>query len=119
MIFSTRSSTGAVIFGTKSSAFRFSFTCSTRDAPVMTEDTCGLRAHHAMASWESVQPSSCAMASSAPTAAFFAGSVSPSTRKDMRGIAARLSLGMPLRYLPVSSPEASGLQVVRPIPMSL
>ncbi len=36
----------------------------------------------------------------------------------MRGMAPRLSLGTPWRYLPVSRPEASGLQVLSPSPMS-
>ena len=34
------------------------------------------------------------------------------------GSAPRLSSGMPSRYLPVSTPDASGLQIVSPSPMS-
>src|ERR1019366_8442324 len=41
-----------------SCAPRFSRTCATLLAPVMTEETCGLRRHHAMASCAGVQPTS-------------------------------------------------------------
>jgi len=118
VIESMRSITCGVSFAITSAAFRFSSTCETRDAPVITVETRGLRAHHAMQSCASVQPSSFAIASSLATASFFALSVRSSSRNFMRGIAPRLSAGTPLRYLPVSSPDASGLQVVRPMPIS-
>jgi len=101
-----------------SAARRFSSTCETREAPVITVETFGLRAHHAIASCASVQPSSFATASSLPTVSFFASSVRSSKRNFMRGMAPRLSAGTPARYLPVSRPEASGLQVVSPRPIS-
>ena len=50
-----------------SSAFMFSCTCSTRLAPVITVDTRGFLAHHANASWASVQPNSSAISLNAFT----------------------------------------------------
>ncbi len=113
-----RSITAGVSLGSTSSAPRFSSTWDTREAPVMTVETRGLRAHQAIASCASVQPRSFATPSSCATTSFFALSVRPCTRNCMRGMAPRLPAGMPLRYLPVRSPEASGLHVVSPIPMS-
>jgi hypothetical protein len=107
-----------VSFGTMSAAFRFSSTCETREAPVITVETRGLRRHHARASCAVVQPSSFATSPSCETAAFFALSVRSGTRNDMRWMAPRLSAGTPSRYLPVSSPDASGLHVVSPRPIS-
>ena len=59
--------TSASSFASTSSAPRFSRTCSARLAPVMTVETCGLCAHHAIASCASEQPSSSASPFSART----------------------------------------------------
>ena len=67
-----RSITAGVSLGMNSAARRFSSSCETREAPVITVETFGLRAHHAIASCASVQPSSFATASSLPTVSFFA-----------------------------------------------
>lgn len=66
-----------------------------------------------------LQPSSAAIPLSFVTAAFLASSFRSFTRKAIVGIAPRLPGGMPSLYLPVSSPLASGLQVVSPRPMFL
>jgi hypothetical protein len=104
-----------------SSASAPSLACSwsMRDAPMITLLTRGLLATQARASCASVPPSSSAMGANCATAAFFFSSVKPSRREAMVCIAPRLPAGAPLPYLPVSRPEASGLQVVRPRPMSL
>ena len=47
MIASIRARTASSIFGSTSTAFMFSTTCSGRDAPVMTLETRRLLAHHA------------------------------------------------------------------------
>src|SRR5467141_2002780 len=94
-----RSITAGVSLGMNSAARRFSSTCETREAPVITVETFGLRAHHAIASCASVQPSSFATASSLPTVSFFALSVRSSKRNFMRGMAPRLSAGTPARLL--------------------
>ena len=64
--------------------------------------------------------------SRAPPRSTAAGAPSRSTRGPSaswratrsRGASPRLPSGTPSRYLPVSSPDASGLHVVRPMPMS-
>jgi hypothetical protein len=55
-----RALTSSSSLGSTSSACMFSWTCSTLDAPVMTVDTLGLDAHHAIASCARVQSSSSA-----------------------------------------------------------
>ena len=54
----------------------FSLTCSGRLAPVMTVETRGLRAHHAIESWASEQPRSSATCLSARTFSLRRSSVS-------------------------------------------
>ena len=80
MIVSTRARISPSMRGTISIAFMFSTTCSGRDAPVMTVDTCGLPAHQASANCASEQPRSFAMSPSFATVAFFCSSSSLSFR---------------------------------------
>jgi hypothetical protein len=54
----------------------FSRTCSARLAPVMTVETFGLRAHHAMESWARLHPRSSATSLRRPTLAFASSAVS-------------------------------------------
>ena len=98
-----------------SSAAKFSATWLGRLAPVITVDTLGFLAHHASASWASEQPSSSAIGRSCSTLAMRLLVRQPLGQPAVAGAARRASpSGMPSRYLPVSSPDASGLQIVAP-----
>ena len=100
-------------------AAKFSTTWLARLAPVITVDTCGLAAHHAIDSWASEQPSSSAIGRSRSTLASVVGVGEPLGQPPVAGQRATASRrGCRRWYLPVSSPLASGLQIVVPRPMS-
>src|SRR5690242_312997 len=104
---------------TTSIAFMFSTTCSGLLAPVMTVLTCGFFRHQANPNWDIVQLTSLAMGSSLLTFAMFSGVIRFSRNQPYPSSVAREPGGIPLLYLPVKSPEASGLQMVVPSPISL
>ena len=118
-IASMRATTSGVSRGTTSTASRLARSWPTFDAPVMTVETRGFfsdpgdrQLADAGADLGGDRPRAWS------TAAFFASSVRPLASQRMLSSAPRLPAGMPFRYLPVSRPLASGLQVVRPRPMS-
>ena len=94
-------------------------TCSTRLAPVITVDTCGFAAHHAIGELRERAAELVGDAGQLLHLGVALG-VGEQVVAATRSPAARprLPSGMPSRYLPVSRPDASGLQIVRPRPMS-
>src|SRR5712692_9600649 len=96
----------------------FSLTCSGRLAPVITVLTLGFFKHHANANWAIVQPSSLARGSSFFAFAIFSGVRVCSFSHSYPSRVARDPGGTPLLYLPLKRPEASGLHIVVPRPIS-
>src|SRR5208282_2135042 len=103
---------------TTSKAFMFSSTCSGRLAPVITVLTFGFFKHQARASCANVQPMSLAIICNFLTFSIFCGVITDSFNQSYPCNVAREPEGIPLLYLPVSRPDASGLQIVVPNPIS-
>ena len=99
----------------------FCTSCSFFVAPSITVETCGLRRHQATASGAGGTPSSSAIAVNlrARSTRRACGSSSNASRSQAKlSCPSRESCGTPALYLPVSKPEASGDQIVRPRPYS-
>src|SRR5690606_7123085 len=108
-------------FPSTSRASRFCTSCSAREAPSITVDTCGLRRHQAIASGAGATPSSFATLVKRRARSIRRSFGSPTTifcSQPNPSRASRPSCCTPLLYLPVSSPEASGDQMVVPMPYS-
>ena len=118
---SMRSITSLVNLATTSSVCMFSTTCCAFDAPVMTVLTFGFFKHHAIANCAIEQPRSCATSANCLTFSMLRLASSFSNRSRSHSYpsnVARVPVGMPVLYLPVSKPLANGLQIVVPNPIS-
>ncbi len=98
------------------SAATFSSTCLTLDAPISALVMPGKRSVHASAICASVWPRAFAISSSARSAASRSGVRFFATQSRPHFCAARLSSGIPSRYLSVNNPLASGLNGITPVP---
>src|SRR4029453_8607747 len=99
-------------------AAQFSSICSGRVAPTIAEATFGSRSTHARASCAIDRPASAATTRRRSTASSTSSVRKWPTNMPILRLAARLSGGRasPLRYLPVSTPWASGDQTTWPTP---
>jgi hypothetical protein len=116
---SISSITSCVSLGTTASAPRLSPICSSEVAPKITVDTLGLRTQKAIASCASEQSSFAAMGRSPSTLVKTSGFSSlPASIVLYFSIERRDPGGMfpSLPYFPESTPDASGDQVVVPVP---
>ncbi len=93
-----------------SAAAALAWTCSGREAPVMAEATSVRRSTYAKARAGRLRPASCASGTSRCTSSSVASLSTRSREPFIVSLAKRLSVGSgcPGRYLPVSTPWASG-----------
>src|SRR5680860_612817 len=93
--------------------------CDVVRAPRIADDTAGRSRSHASAAWIIEMPSPSAARASASTTAPESALRYGCTKRSMTGLAARESPGIPVRYLPVSTPRPSGDHARTPIPNAL